>query len=146
MSVIPRLVRWDICLDTDEENVNFARRDELNRTHSEEREDPNGPSVHESDDCHQDPEYQTQAHTEGDQTKLISTWEAGWNVTNAIQGIFVLGLPYALLHSGYSGLFLIILTAMFCCYTGKILITCLYEENEDGQLSLDQIQFYPLDM
>ncbi|XP_059580093.1 vesicular inhibitory amino acid transporter [Alligator mississippiensis] len=50
------------------------------------------------------------------------------------KGIFVLGLPYALLHSGYSGLFLIILTAMFCCYTGKILITCLYEENEDGQL------------
>uniref|UniRef100_A0A8C8SPD2 Vesicular inhibitory amino acid transporter n=1 Tax=Pelusios castaneus TaxID=367368 RepID=A0A8C8SPD2_9SAUR len=49
-------------------------------------------------------------------------------------GIFVLGLPYALLHSGYSGLFLIILAAMFCCYTGKILIACLYEENEDGQL------------
>ncbi|XP_065446042.1 vesicular inhibitory amino acid transporter-like [Chrysemys picta bellii] len=49
-------------------------------------------------------------------------------------GIFVLGLPYALLHSGYSGLFLIILAAMFCCYTGKILIACLYEENEDGHL------------
>ncbi|NXK25099.1 VIAAT protein, partial [Arenaria interpres] len=50
------------------------------------------------------------------------------------QGIFVLGLPYALLHSGYSGLFLIILAAALCCYTGKILIACLYEENEDGQL------------
>uniref|UniRef100_A0A8D2L5E2 Vesicular inhibitory amino acid transporter n=1 Tax=Varanus komodoensis TaxID=61221 RepID=A0A8D2L5E2_VARKO len=43
-------------------------------------------------------------------------------------------LPYALLHSGYSGLLLIILAAVFCCYTGKILIACLYEENEDGQL------------
>ncbi|XP_064915601.1 vesicular inhibitory amino acid transporter-like [Columba livia] len=51
-----------------------------------------------------------------------------------LQGIFVLGLPYALLHSGYSGLFLIILSAALCCYTGKILIACLYEENEDGQL------------
>ncbi|NXX78159.1 VIAAT protein, partial [Urocolius indicus] len=51
-----------------------------------------------------------------------------------LQGIFVLGLPYALLHSGYSGLFLIILAAALCCYTGKILIACLYEENEDGQL------------
>ncbi|NXD06386.1 VIAAT protein, partial [Nothocercus nigrocapillus] len=51
-----------------------------------------------------------------------------------LQGIFVLGLPYALLHSGYSGLFLIILAAAPCCYTGKILIACLYEENEDGQL------------
>ncbi|NXU57843.1 VIAAT protein, partial [Turnix velox] len=50
------------------------------------------------------------------------------------QGIFVLGLPYALLHSGYSGLFLIILASALCCYTGKILISCLYEENEDGQL------------
>nr|XP_033793518.1 vesicular inhibitory amino acid transporter-like [Geotrypetes seraphini] len=51
-----------------------------------------------------------------------------------IQGIFVLGLPYALLHSGSSGLFLIILAAVLCRYTGKILIACLYEENEDGQL------------
>ncbi|NXF85879.1 VIAAT protein, partial [Eubucco bourcierii] len=50
-----------------------------------------------------------------------------------LQGIFVLGLPYALLHSGYSGLFLLILAAALCCYTGKILIACLYEENEDGQ-------------
>ncbi|XP_029452672.1 vesicular inhibitory amino acid transporter-like [Rhinatrema bivittatum] len=49
-------------------------------------------------------------------------------------GVFVLGLPYALLHSGYSGLFLIILTAALCCYTGRILIACLYEENEEGQL------------
>uniref|UniRef100_A0A670XZ99 Vesicular inhibitory amino acid transporter n=1 Tax=Pseudonaja textilis TaxID=8673 RepID=A0A670XZ99_PSETE len=49
-------------------------------------------------------------------------------------GIFILGLPYALLHSGYSGLLLIILAAIFCCYTSKILIACLYEENEDGQL------------
>uniref|UniRef100_A0A8B9Q7I2 Vesicular inhibitory amino acid transporter n=1 Tax=Apteryx owenii TaxID=8824 RepID=A0A8B9Q7I2_APTOW len=53
---------------------------------------------------------------------------------NGGQGIFVLGLPYAFLHSGYSGLFLIILAAALCCYTGKILIACLYEENEDGQL------------
>uniref|UniRef100_A0A8C5S9G2 Vesicular inhibitory amino acid transporter n=1 Tax=Laticauda laticaudata TaxID=8630 RepID=A0A8C5S9G2_LATLA len=49
-------------------------------------------------------------------------------------GIFVLGLPYALLHSGYSELLLIILAAIFCCYTSKILIACLYEENEDRQL------------
>ncbi|MBN3303654.1 VIAAT protein, partial [Amia calva] len=48
------------------------------------------------------------------------------------QGIFVLGLPYALLHSGYLGLLLIILAAVICSYTGKILIACLYEENEEG--------------
>lgn len=50
------------------------------------------------------------------------------------QGMFVLGLPYAILHGGYLGLFLIIFAAVVCCYTGKILISCLYEENEDGQL------------
>ncbi|KAF5907209.1 vesicular inhibitory amino acid transporter, partial [Clarias magur] len=63
----------------------------------------------------------------------ITAWDAGWNVTNAIQGMFVLGLPYAVLHGGYLGLFLIIFTALVCCYTGKILIVCLYEENEDGE-------------
>ncbi|XP_074676646.1 vesicular inhibitory amino acid transporter-like [Strix aluco] len=128
------MVRWDSCLDTDEEHVNFARRDELNRTHSEEREEADGPLNFELDVCHQDPEYKSPAPLPHAQIKLITSWEAGWNVTNAIQGIFVLGLPYALLHSGYSGLFLIILAAALCCYTGKILIACLYEENEDGQL------------
>ncbi|KAK5872194.1 hypothetical protein PBY51_012916 [Eleginops maclovinus] len=64
----------------------------------------------------------------------ITAWEAGWNVTNAIQGMFVLGLPYAILHGGYLGLFLIIFAAVVCCYTGKILIACLYEEDEDGRL------------
>uniref|UniRef100_A0A8C5TDS9 Vesicular inhibitory amino acid transporter n=1 Tax=Malurus cyaneus samueli TaxID=2593467 RepID=A0A8C5TDS9_9PASS len=128
------LVRWDSCLDTDEEHVNFARRDELNRAHGENREEPDGPLKFELDVCHQDPEYKSPAPLPPAQVKLITSWEAGWNVTNAIQGIFVLGLPYALLHSGYSGLLLLVLAAALCCYTGKILIACLYEENEDGQL------------
>ncbi|OXB73711.1 UNVERIFIED_CONTAM: hypothetical protein H355_003264 [Colinus virginianus] len=128
------MVRWDSCLDINEENVNFARRDELNRVHSEEKEEPDGPLNFELDICHQDPGYETPAPLSHAQVKLLSSWEAGWNVTNAIQGIFVLGLPYALLHSGYSGLFLIVSAAALCCYTGKILIACLYEENEDGQL------------
>ncbi|XP_068023989.1 vesicular inhibitory amino acid transporter-like [Melanerpes formicivorus] len=81
-----------------------------------------------------DAEYKSPAPLPHAQAKLITSWEAGWNVTNAIQGVFVLGLPYALLHSGYSGLFLIMLAAALCCYTGKILIACLYEENEEGQL------------
>ncbi|KAH1172887.1 hypothetical protein KIL84_016726, partial [Mauremys mutica] len=133
-SLFFRLVKWEGCLDADEENVNFARRDELNQTHSEEKEEQDATMTLEFNVSHQDPGYQSKAHMQGAQIKLITTWEAGWNVTNAIQGIFVLGLPYALLHSGYSGLFLIILAAMFCCYTGKILIACLYEENEDGHL------------
>ncbi|XP_025976046.2 vesicular inhibitory amino acid transporter-like [Dromaius novaehollandiae] len=133
-SLFLKLVRWDSCLDTHEENVNFARRDELNRSHRTEREESDGPPNYELNVCHQDPGYESLAALPCAQVKLLTSWEAGWNVTNAIQGIFVLGLPYAILHSGYSGLFLIILAAALCCYTGKILIACLYEENEDGQL------------
>ncbi|XP_051469789.1 vesicular inhibitory amino acid transporter-like [Apus apus] len=118
----------------DEEHLNFARRDELSRAHSEEKEELDGSLNFELDICQQDPEYKTPGPLPSTQVRLITSWEAGWNVTNAIQGIFVLGLPYTLLHSGYSGLFLIILAAALCCYTGKILIACLYEENEDGQL------------
>ncbi|XP_016431349.1 vesicular inhibitory amino acid transporter-like [Sinocyclocheilus rhinocerous] len=39
----------------------------------------------------------------GSDKPRITAWEAGWNVTNAIQGMFVLGLPYAILHGGYLG-------------------------------------------
>ncbi|XP_032877944.1 vesicular inhibitory amino acid transporter-like [Amblyraja radiata] len=115
----------------DEERLSFAKRDELNsdqsetlRERMEEHELPSEPGELES----------AQAQPGLGDTCHITTWEAGWNVTNAIQGIFVLGLPYAALHSGYVGLLLITLAAVICCYTGKILIACLYEENEEGQL------------
>ncbi|KAM7060969.1 uncharacterized protein M8220_001246 isoform 2-T4 [Acridotheres tristis] len=84
------LVRWDSCLDTDEEHVNFAKSDELNRAHSEnrEREEPDGPLKFELDICHQDPEYKSPAPLPHAQVKLITSWEAGWNVTNAIQSCY----------------------------------------------------------
>ncbi|XP_020646393.3 vesicular inhibitory amino acid transporter [Pogona vitticeps] len=132
-SLFFKMVRWKCCLHKDEENVNFARQDELNLIH-EEGEESTGMASMEFGTHSQDPDYHMRLHIQNAQGTLITTWEAGWNVTNAIQGIFVLGLPYALLHSGYSGLLLIILAAVFCCYTGKILIACLYEENEDGHL------------
>nr|XP_029131789.1 vesicular inhibitory amino acid transporter-like [Labrus bergylta] len=62
----------------------------------------------------------------------ITAWEAGWNVTNAIQGIFVLGLPFALVRSGYMGLFVLVLSAWVCNHTGRILVSCLYEEEQSG--------------
>lgn len=82
------LVRWDSCLDTDEEHVNFARSDELNRAHSESREEPDGPLKFELDVWHQDPEHKSPAPLPHAQVKLITSWEAGWNVTNAIQVTF----------------------------------------------------------
>uniref|UniRef100_A0A3P8UW29 Vesicular inhibitory amino acid transporter n=1 Tax=Cynoglossus semilaevis TaxID=244447 RepID=A0A3P8UW29_CYNSE len=72
----------------------------------------------------------------------ITAWEAGWNVTNAIQGIFVLGLPFALLQSGYMGLVLLVLSAWVCNYTGRILVTCLYEEEPSGMSKVRVRQSY----
>lgn len=57
----------------------------------------------------------------------LTAWEAGWNVTNAIQGMFIVSLPYAVLHGGYWGVFALVFVAYICCYTGKILVSCLYE-------------------
>ncbi|XP_061602961.1 vesicular inhibitory amino acid transporter-like [Cololabis saira] len=62
----------------------------------------------------------------------ITAWEAGWNVTNAIQGIFVLALPFALVHSGYMGLVLLVLSAWICNHTGSTLVACLYEVDQSG--------------
>uniref|UniRef100_A0A3P9L804 Vesicular inhibitory amino acid transporter n=1 Tax=Oryzias latipes TaxID=8090 RepID=A0A3P9L804_ORYLA len=43
-------------------------------------------------------------------------------------GIFVLGLPFSLVRSGYVGLVLLALSAWVCNHTGRILVSCLYEE------------------
>ncbi|XP_030638764.1 vesicular inhibitory amino acid transporter [Chanos chanos] len=116
----------------DEESLGFVHRDELNKTYGEPNDDLDSHSS--------SPEGLGTHHLNSPSTGApqsihpkITTWEAGWNVTNAIQGIFVLGLPYALLQSGYLGLLLLVMAALVCSYTGKILIACLYEENEEGR-------------
>lgn len=63
----------------------------------------------------------------------ITEWQAGWNVTNAIQGMFIVSLPYAVLHGGWWGVLVLIFCAYICCYTGKILVACLYEVDANGQ-------------
>ncbi|KAM4528735.1 vesicular inhibitory amino acid transporter-like [Fundulus diaphanus] len=65
----------------------------------------------------------------------ITAWEASWNVTNAIQGIFVLGLPFALVQSGYMGLLVLVLSAWVCNHTGRSLVACLYEEQHSKESS-----------
>ncbi|KAA0709021.1 GABA and glycine transporter Solute carrier family 32 member 1 Vesicular [Triplophysa tibetana] len=53
------------------------------------------------------------------QRPKISTWEAGWNITNAIQGLFVLSLPFALHQSGYVGLVVLISAASSAATRGR---------------------------
>ncbi|XP_077467292.1 vesicular inhibitory amino acid transporter-like [Stigmatopora argus] len=129
---------------TDEEGVGFAECDDLdydyrqgmqmNVVQGDDGGSPEDGDTHYQRDGTGDRRQSFKASGESlDKEKpQITSWEAGWNVTNAIQGMFVLGLPYAILHGGYLGLFLIIFAAAVCCYTGKILIACLYEEDEDG--------------
>jgi vesicular inhibitory amino acid transporter len=46
--------------------------------------------------------------------------------------MFLVSLPYAVLHGGYWAIISMIGVAWICCYTGKILVECLYEEDSNG--------------
>uniref|UniRef100_A0A671SZ36 Vesicular inhibitory amino acid transporter n=1 Tax=Sinocyclocheilus anshuiensis TaxID=1608454 RepID=A0A671SZ36_9TELE len=111
-----------------EENRGLVVRDELAQMYGDvcrcdsRAASPESPAAFHSDGSCEDGAHSTRPR--------ITTWEAGWNVTN---GIFVLGLPYALLQSGYMGLLLLVLAALICSYTGKILVSCLYEEDKNGR-------------
>ncbi|KAG7222656.1 hypothetical protein INR49_026265, partial [Caranx melampygus] len=57
------------------------------------------------------------------------------------KGIFVLGLPFALVQSGYVGLVLLVLSAWVCNHTGRILVACLYEEHQsEGSGSVSKVR------
>ncbi|CAK9249936.1 unnamed protein product, partial [Sphagnum jensenii] len=51
-------------------------------------------------------------------------------------GMFVVSLPYAVANGGYWALTAMLLMAYVCCYTGKILIDCLYDEEDDEMVNL----------
>ncbi|CAF0948778.1 unnamed protein product [Brachionus calyciflorus] len=72
-------------------------------------------------------------HLYSEKTKAnrINEYQAAWNVTNAIQGMFVVSLPFAVKSGGYWALIAMVLVAYICSYTGKILIDCLYDEDDD---------------
>lgn len=42
--------------------------------------------------------------------------------------MFLVSLPYAVLQGGWAALFSMLGVAYICCYTGEILVECLYEE------------------
>ncbi|XP_049940972.1 vesicular inhibitory amino acid transporter [Schistocerca serialis cubense] len=76
----------------------------------------------------------------------INEWQAAWNVTNAIQGMFIVSLPFAVLRGGYWAIVAMIGIAYICCYTGKILVDCLYEDGvrvRDSYVSIASECFGP---
>lgn len=50
----------------------------------------------------------------------ITEIQAAWNVTNAIQGMFIVSLPFAVLRGGYWAIVAMVGIAHICCYTGKV--------------------------
>ncbi|CAL8084736.1 unnamed protein product [Calicophoron daubneyi] len=59
--------------------------------------------------------------------RFTPTWVAGWNVLNLIQGVGILGVPYACAHAGWVSIPVILLVALICWFTGRLLGECLYK-------------------
>jgi len=47
--------------------------------------------------------------------------------------MFIVSFPYAVHQGGYWAIFAMIFVAIICCYTGKILVDCLYEDGKEGE-------------
>ena len=48
------------------------------------------------------------------------------------QGMFIVTFPYAVYEGGYWAVVSMVVVAWICCYTGKILVECLYETDDEG--------------
>ena len=59
---------------------------------------------------------------------------AGWNVTNLIQGMGILGVPYAVREGGLLAVGSIFIVAMLCDLSGILLVDCLYEISPRSKL------------
>lgn len=46
--------------------------------------------------------------------------------------MFIVALPFSVLHGGYWAILAMIGVAYICCYTGNILVECLYEPDANG--------------
>lgn len=62
--------------------------------------------------------------------RRASAFLAGWNITNLIQGTGILGVPYAVRMGGWAAVAANAIVAFLCCYTGKLLVECLYETSK----------------
>eukprot|EP00794_Sanderia_malayensis_P003200 gene3200-3675_t len=62
--------------------------------------------------------------------RYASTLLAGWNVSNLIQGIGILSMPFAVHQGGWAAVASMFIVAALGCYTGKLLVNCLYEESK----------------
>ena len=60
-------------------------------------------------------------------------WKAVVNLISDIEGTGLLALPYVIAQSGIVAIAAMAAVPFIACYTGAILIDCLYEENDVGE-------------
>lgn len=75
--------------------------------------------------------------------RLNSSVSAGFNISNVILGIGLLGLPYAMLKGSWMGIFLNIFAAFVCCSTAKMIVECLYEKSDNPLINIKVHEDYP---
>ena len=59
-----------------------------------------------------------------DDSKLMSTWSAGFTIINMYLGLGLLSYPYALYKGGLYSFILLLLICIFMSWTGKLLVRC----------------------
>ena len=60
---------------------------------------------------------------------LTSSFETFWNISNTIQGLPILVIPYAIRNGGYLAVITLFLVAAASNYTGKTIVECLYQKD-----------------
>lgn len=60
---------------------------------------------------------------------LMPMWKAAVNFICDVEGTGLLGLPYAVLNGGITALVALVIVPVICCYTGSIMVQCLYGES-----------------
>ena len=55
--------------------------------------------------------------------------------------MFIVALPFGVLHGGYWAILAMVGISHICCHTGKILVECLYEADESGNTEPVKIRF-----
>ncbi|ERM94386.1 hypothetical protein AMTR_s00010p00251810 [Amborella trichopoda] len=72
-----------------------------------------------------EPDEEAQQHQEIHYAKGTTFSKTCFNMLNALSGIGILSISYALSEAGWAGLALLFLVAIVCCYTGILLQRCM---------------------
>ena len=86
------------------------------------------------DDCSAQPAQNQEAEADSLKEKedLASSFETFWNISNTIQGLPILVIPYAVRNGGFLAVLTLLLVAAASNYTGKTIVRCLYETNPES--------------